>query len=59
MEAFGSLLQIGTPTISTLIQLANLLLREDFRKSGRNLDRLGLKGMTPEEVKELVREGFR
>jgi opine dehydrogenase len=59
MEAFGSLFRIGTPTVSTLIHLADLLLHEDFRKKGRNLERMYLEGMTPAEVKTLVREGFR
>jgi opine dehydrogenase len=58
MEALAQLYEVATPTISALISLANSLIGEDFRSTGRNLKRLGLCGMTPADVAVLVREGL-
>jgi opine dehydrogenase len=59
MEAFAQLYRISTPTISALISLANTLIGENYRASGRNLECLGLTGMTLLEMKSFIQEGFR
>lgn len=59
MEAFAQLYRISTPTISALISLANTLIGENYRASGRNLECLGLTGMTLLEIKSFIQEGFR
>jgi len=51
---FEALAQAGgvpTPTISALITLASLLLDTDLRAGGRQLDRLGLAGLGPQEIR--------
>ena len=58
MEAFAQLYRISTPTISALISLANTLIGEDYRASGRNLECLGLTGMTLLEMKSFIQEGL-
>ena len=59
MEAFAKLYGVSTPTISALISLANSLIGEDFRASGRNLERLGLAEITPSEIPVFIKEGVR
>lgn len=45
-RAFG----VPTPGIDTVIQLAALMYDRDFRSEGRNLQRLGLDGATPQTI---------
>jgi opine dehydrogenase len=57
IEALGLSAGVPTPTISSLITLSSDLLGVDFRAQGRDLGRLGLSGLTPEQVRRLVEEG--
>jgi opine dehydrogenase len=50
IEAFGGLLHVDTPAITSLITLASLLLDIDFRANGRNLKTLGLDGIEASDV---------
>jgi opine dehydrogenase len=59
MEAFAQFYGVLTPTISALVSLANSLIGEDFRISGRNLSRLGLAEVTPSKMKSYVHEGLK
>jgi len=59
LEAFGRLYGVPTPTMSTLISVASILTEMDFRSIGRNLERLGLAGLTPSGISVFVREGLR
>ncbi len=53
VSELGKKFGVETPTIDTIINLANTMFDADFRASGRNLDQLGLKNMTPDEIRNL------
>ncbi len=53
VAALGSRLQVPTPTISAIIDLACAFYVQDFRKSGRNLNQLGLEDLTIQQIKML------
>ncbi|HHT02530.1 MAG TPA: NAD(P)-binding domain-containing protein [Firmicutes bacterium] len=50
---------VATPTIDHIIHLAGLIHDVDFWQEGRTVERLGLKGMTVAQVRQLVMEGRR
>jgi opine dehydrogenase len=54
---FASLLNVPTPALSGMTDLANIMLDTDFYKTGFTLDLLGLGGMTPEEMVKYMRTG--
>lgn len=54
VEALAKSCNLDTPLISAHITLASQLLGTDFRAQGRNLARLGLEGLTIDQVKDLV-----
>ena len=56
-SSIGKLLNIPTPTIDSIIWLASILNKIDYRKTGRSLDHLGLSGMSKEEIIEYVNTG--
>jgi len=58
LEAFGRMYGIATPTISSLISLAQVLTETDYRASGRTLERLGIAGLGPNEVRLFIKEGI-
>jgi opine dehydrogenase len=51
------LLNVPTPALSGMTDLANIMLDTDFYKTGFTLDLLGLGGMTPEEMVAYMRTG--
>ncbi len=53
VSELGKKFGVETPAIDTIINLANTMFDADFRASGRNLDQLGLKDMTPDEIRNL------
>ncbi len=53
ISELGEKLSIPTPAMDTLIQLANLMYKTDFRNIGRNLDQLGIKDLSVKELKNL------
>ncbi len=54
MEALGKLVEVKTPTITSLIDLACLINDKDYRETGLTLDKLGLSGMTLDEIMAYV-----
>lgn len=58
-SALGALAGVKTPVIDSLVTLASAALDIDFRKSGLSLERLGLAGLTPAEVRQYVETGKR
>jgi len=58
LEAFGRMYGIATPTISSLISLAQVLTETDYRASGRTLERLGIAGLGPDAIRSFLRRGF-
>ncbi|AFG34860.1 NAD/NADP octopine/nopaline dehydrogenase family protein [Fervidobacterium riparium] len=58
ISEFGKVTGVRTPTIDTIISLASVMLGRDFRKEGRTLEKLGLLGKSPEEVKRIMEVGI-
>jgi len=56
-SSLGKISNVATPTIDSLIWLASIFNREDYRKTGRNLDNLGFNGMSKEEIINYVNMG--
>jgi opine dehydrogenase len=57
LEAFGRMYGIATPTISSLISLAQVLTETDYRASGRTLERLGIAGLGPDTIRLFLKRG--
>lgn len=53
LESLGKLLNIETPLVTSLINLANFSLNRNFRINGRTVENLGL---TTELINLLVKE---
>lgn len=58
MASLGEYLDVETPTLDALVQLANGLMDRDYRQSGRSLERLGLERQSREAFKEGLKHGF-
>ena len=48
---------IDTPVMNTIIQLANIMTGCNFWTEGRNVEKLGIKGLSPMEIHQLARTG--
>lgn len=57
MAALGRLAGVPTPTMDALIHLASLALGQDFNQTGLTLEKLGVAGMTPQQLLRFVGEG--
>ncbi len=57
MASFGDLLGVPTPTIKAMIHLACIIHGVDYWSRGRTINRLGLSGLSAEEIRELVITG--
>ena len=49
---------VATPTTNAVIHLASELLDRDFRKEGRTLERMGIKGLSVKLLRKRVAGGF-
>jgi opine dehydrogenase len=58
MAEIGSLLGVETPVIDALITLASVVSGTDYRKDGLTLEKMGLAGVTANELPKVLREGF-
>ena len=54
MAALGRLAGVPTPIMDALIALLGELLGEDYAVTGQTAERMGLAGMTPEAIRNLV-----
>ena len=54
ISSFGKMLQIPTPTIDCMIQLANILHNRDYFVEGRTIEKLGLAGLSVKEIREMI-----
>jgi opine dehydrogenase len=54
VSELGAALDVPTPTIDAIVDLACAMCRIDFRKHGRTLEVLGLDGMTADEMLRYV-----
>ena len=50
LAVLGQLTEVATPVIDSIITLASTMCREDFRSMGRTLERMGLDGMSLEQI---------
>lgn len=57
MASMAAMYGIETPAINLIIDLANLMLSQDYRANGRTVHSLGIEGMSVEELHRLVTEG--
>ena len=57
ISEFGKAFGVKTLAIDSLINLANIIFKVDFRKSGRNLSHLGLENMNLDEIRNVFIEG--
>jgi opine dehydrogenase len=51
------MLGVSTPNIKLIIQLASMLTGVDFWKNGRTVEKMGLKGLSVNDIKRLVDKG--
>jgi len=54
VASFGKLLGIQTPIIDCIITLASTINGTDHFKKGRNIDKLGLSGMSIKEILDYI-----
>jgi opine dehydrogenase len=57
ISEFGKVLGLRTKVIDSLINIADSIFREDYRKTGRNLSRLGLSGLDLEQIRDILMKG--
>ena len=57
IASLAELLGVDAPGINEIIDLACLVCSYDFRIFGRTVNKLGLDGMTSEQIQELVEKG--
>lgn len=55
MTELAKLVNVKTPVMNLAIDLASALLERDFRAEGRTLERMGISGMSKEDLLEYVR----
>jgi len=54
ISEFARLLGVKTPVIDSLINIADSIFKKNFRKTGRNLSRLGLEGLEIKQIKDIL-----
>jgi opine dehydrogenase len=59
LSSLGAQLSVPTPTINAVIQTASVAAGMDFRKFGVDVEKLGIKGMTPTEIIDYAAHGNR
>jgi opine dehydrogenase len=57
IASLGDMLGVSTPNIKLIIQLASMLTGVDFWKNGRTVEKMGLKGLSVNDIKRLVDKG--
>jgi len=57
MSELGEKLGVATPLINAFIEIASVLNKEDYRKTGRTLETLGLDRLSKEQIMNLVERG--
>jgi len=57
MYSIGKELNVSAPTMQSVIHLCSVLNQENYFKQGYTAEKLGLKGLTAEEMIKLVTEG--
>jgi opine dehydrogenase len=58
LASLGEELDLATPTVDSILHLAETLMDEPYRETGRSLDSLGLGGLDRETLRAVLEEGF-
>jgi opine dehydrogenase len=58
MDSIGDLCRMETPIADSLLTLIGTICGENFRKTGRTLETLGVGDLSLEKLKTVLREGF-
>ena len=56
--SIGDLCNTETPIADSLLKLIGVIVGEDFKKTGRTLDSLGLSDKGVEDIMQILHEGF-
>lgn len=59
LASLGDHLGVELPTVKSVIHVASLMTGQDFWKSGRTVERMGLAGLGVREIRMLAVEGIR
>ncbi len=54
ISELGRLVNVKTPVIDMIIEIASIIHETDYRGSGRTLRRMGIEGLTREEILEYI-----
>lgn len=57
MEELGKLVQVKTPLVTAIIEISSRLVNDNLRRKARDFSKLGLKGLTKEELLKKVYTG--
>ena len=57
MSELGEKLEVPTPTMNAIITIASVLNQEDYRKTGRTLESLGLAELSKEQIIKFIEHG--
>jgi opine dehydrogenase len=57
LESFGQMQGVATPTISMLINLANVMHGTDYRAKGRTISSMGIAGLSLQELRSRIAGG--
>ena len=57
LASIGDMLKVNTPTIKSIIHLASIMRGIDFWKTGRTVEKLGIKGMSIKDIRLLAVTG--
>ena len=58
MSSIGDVAGVQTPLMKSVVSLAGALKNEDYWKTGRTLDTVGLAGMSIKEIKHYLYNGI-
>jgi len=56
MASIGAMLGVPTPTINLVVDLASLMHGVDYRAAGRNVENLGLAGLSVQDIHKLAND---
>lgn len=54
LSLLASAMGLKTPTMNAIIEMGNIVLGRNFWQEGRTLEKLGLAGKSPEQIKEMI-----
>jgi opine dehydrogenase len=57
LASLGEMLRVKTPTIRSIIEIASIMRNIDFCKTGRTVEKLGIKGMSIKDIRLMAVSG--